>query len=127
MFPKLMTPSTRKPLNDEEGNLQKAIVQHLLLRAPANVIWYHCPNGGLRSKRTASKLKLQGVRAGVPDLCFVLADGRAAYLELKAPKGRLSPSQIAFQEQCAAMEVEHAVSANLDNALAILTAWGAIA
>lgn len=113
-------------MRDDEAKLQAALVQHLKLRAPANVIWYHCPNGGLRSKRGAAKLKAQGVRAGVPDLCFVLADGHAAYMELKAPTGRLSPEQKAFREQCAAMEVEYAVSADLDQCLSILTAWGVL-
>lgn len=111
--------------NDEE-QLQRAIVQHLILRAPANVIWYAVPNGMPSSKRTGARFKSQGMRAGVPDLCFVLSDGHAAYMELKAPTGRLSPEQKAFREQCATMEVEYAVSADLDQCLSILTAWGVL-
>jgi hypothetical protein len=109
-----------------EERLQAAIVQHLHLRAPVNVIWYHPANGGLRSKRTAARMKAQGVVAGVADLAFVLSDGRAAFMELKAPTGRLSPAQKAFQEKCAAMDVEHAVVSDIDTALRILEAWGAI-
>lgn len=112
--------------DNPEERLQISIVEHLRLLAPKNVIWFAVPNGEKRSKRTAGRLKAQGVVAGVFDLAFVLEDGRAAFLELKSEKGRLSPAQIAFSEQCTRMGVEHAVSSNLDNALSILRAWGAI-
>jgi hypothetical protein len=116
------TPRRENP----EERLQAAIVQHLNLRAQSDVIWYHPANGGLRSKRTAARMKSQGVVAGVPDLAFVLPGGSAAFLELKSPTGRLSPAQKAFGEKCEAMGVPYAVSANLDNALAILVAWGVL-
>lgn len=112
--------------NDPEAQMQMAVWQHIVLRKPKNVIAYAVPNGEKRSKRTAGRLKAQGVVAGVADLAFVLSDGRAAFMELKAAGGRLSPAQKAFQDQCAAMEVEHAVCASLDSALSILTAWGVI-
>lgn len=47
------------------------------------------PNGGLRRKATAGKLKAEGVKAGVPDLFLPLPNfsKRLAglYIELKAP------------------------------------------
>ena len=58
---------------------------------------FHVPNGGLRSKATAAKLKAEGVRPGVPDLCVPLA--RCGYhglwVEMKdaGGKGRISPEQ----------------------------------
>lgn len=111
---------------DDEYQLQKAIWQHIMLLKPANVIAYAVPNGEHRSKRTGARLKAMGVVAGVPDFAFVLADGRAAFLELKSSRGRLSPGQKAFADQCLSMEVEYAVSADLDTCLNILTAWGVI-
>lgn len=115
-----------KPRRDPEGELQRALVQYLRLLAPKNVIWYAVPNGVPASKRTGARFKALGVIAGVPDLAFVLSDGRAAFLELKAGAGRMSPEQKAFAERCAAMGVEHAVTNNLDQALAILRAWGVL-
>lgn len=115
-----------KPRDNPEERLQIAIVQHLRIRAPKNVIWFAVPNGEKRSKRTAGRLKAQGVVAGIADLAFVLPDGRAAFMELKAEKGRMSPAQLSFQSQCSEMEVPYAVSANLDQALSILEAWGVL-
>lgn len=49
------------------------------------------PNGGLRSKSAAVKLKVEGVSAGVPDL-FIPA--WRLWVEMKRVKGgRLSPDQ----------------------------------
>jgi len=118
---------TGAPKRDNpEERLQIAIVDHLRILAPKNVIWYAVPNGEKRSKRTDGRLKAQGVVSGIADLAFVLPDGRAAFLELKSGVGRLSPAQKAFQDKCASMEVEYAVSSSLDHALSILSAWGAI-
>lgn len=53
------------------------------------------PNGGFRHAVTAQKLKLEGVRSGVPDLMLpVPANGyHGLFIEMKAEKGRLSPQQ----------------------------------
>jgi hypothetical protein len=65
---------------------------------------YAVANGGMRNIITATRLKAEGVRAGVPDLCLPVArqGWHALYIELKAPKvpgstkraGRLSPAQV---------------------------------
>lgn len=54
------------------------------------------PNGGARSKAAAGKLKAEGVKPGVPDLCLPVARGgfHGLYLEMKRTKGgTLSPEQ----------------------------------
>lgn len=58
-------------------------------------LFFHIPNGGMRSKATAGKLKAEGVRAGVPDYLLAVPRGPYAglFLELKAKEGRLSPAQ----------------------------------
>lgn len=64
------------------------------------------PNGGRRDARTAASLKMEGVRAGVPDLFFAHPT-RSAYglfLEMKKEKGgRVSPDQ---KEQMEALSNE---------------------
>lgn len=122
----LMAWREKAPRRDPEGELQRAIVQHLKLLAPANVIWAHIPNGEHRSKRTGARLKALGVQKGMPDLMFVLADGRAAFMELKAKAGRLSPDQKAFAEKCNLLDIEYLVTSDLDQALSVLRAWGAL-
>ena len=53
------------------------------------------PNGGLRDVITASKLKAEGVRPGIPDLMLARpVDGNCGlYIEMKAGKGRTSDDQ----------------------------------
>jgi hypothetical protein len=56
---------------------------------------YAIPNGGHRHKAVAAKLKAEGVKAGVPDICLPVARGEyhALYIELKAGKNKPTPSQ----------------------------------
>jgi hypothetical protein len=78
--------------------------QYLLARwLDANkVAWCHVPNGGYRNKVTASLLKRQGVKRGVPDiLIFDAPAGRCGIaVELKRQTGgRVSPSQAIWHER----------------------------
>ena len=56
---------------------------------------YHIPNGGLRSKATAARLKAAGVKSGVPDLCFPVPRGNfhGLYIELKYGKNKTTLQQ----------------------------------
>lgn len=59
------------------------------------------PNGGLRSKSEAGRMKAAGVRAGVPDMLLPVARGdcHGLYIELKRRQGgRVSPEQVAWME-----------------------------
>lgn len=62
---------------------------------PELALMYAVPNGGKRDPVTAAKLKQEGVKPGVPDVCLPVPRGgwAALYLEMKAPNGRLSPDQ----------------------------------
>jgi len=56
----------------------------------------HVPNGGKRNAREAARLKAQGTKAGVPDLCLPVPRGgkHGLWIELKAPEnGRVSVDQ----------------------------------
>ena len=50
---------------------------------------YHIPNGGSRNRIEAHNLKLEGVKAGVPDICLPVpcGDYHGLYIELKRTKG----------------------------------------
>lgn len=56
---------------------------------------FHVPNGGARGKSTGARLKLEGVKAGVPDLCLPVPSRgyHGLWIELKAEGGRTSPAQ----------------------------------
>jgi hypothetical protein len=60
------------------------------------------PNGGARHKAVAGKLRAEGVKAGVPDLCLPVAVGpfHGLFLEMKRRRnGRLSVEQRAWAEK----------------------------
>tara|TARA_B100000959_G_C14763779_1_gene534487 strand:- start:231 stop:596 length:366 start_codon:yes stop_codon:yes gene_type:complete len=81
-------------VRNDEHDVQKAICHYLDIR---KVCYWAVPNGGNRSKREASRLKAEGVKAGVPDIT-VVHDGMYYGLEVKkpatrTPKGYLSKAQ----------------------------------
>ena len=59
-------------------------------RDPRLELLHAIPNGGNRAIHVAKRLKDEGVKAGVPDLCLPVKSGKFSglYLELKAQKGR---------------------------------------
>src|SRR6516164_3376705 len=109
--------------NRSEDAIQRAIIRHLETRAAPNTFWFHVPNGGYRRPAEAKILKSLGVVRGTPDLCFV-KDGRAYFLELKAPGRPLSPAQeevLIKPRDCGAIATH---AHGLDQALAWLQARG---
>ena len=81
------------PTEDQE---QAAVAKFLDL---LGVTWCHVPNGGFRNKATAARLKIMGVKAGVPDIFIftpppMFPNSNGVAIELKRVKGgTLSPEQ----------------------------------
>lgn len=69
-------------MRNEESQVQKAICQYLDMR---KVFYFAVPNGGKRNKVTASIMKAEGVKAGIPDIC-IIHEGMVYFLEVKKPK-----------------------------------------
>lgn len=68
-------------------------------RYPQLALLYHVPNGGQRNKVTAARLKAEGVKSGVPDICLPHASRtyHGLYIELKrVRRGSVSPEQSAW-------------------------------
>lgn len=81
-----------------EHTQQRALFEWLLVcerACPELELAYAVPNGGLRAKAVAGKLKAEGVKAGVPDVCLPLQAGDfgALYVEMKAKDGKTSADQ----------------------------------
>lgn len=101
---------------------------HLNLR---NVVFWHTPNEGKRSKWTAGDLKAQGMISGVADFVF-LWDGRCGCIELKSPKAykmknhNLSDAQMDFADWCKGSNVPFAVCCSLEQVQDTLKQWGAL-
>jgi hypothetical protein len=78
-----------------EDQIQQKLVELLENFCRPDVTWFAVPNGGWRSKKTATRLKATGVRPGVPDI-IVLARGHMHGIELKREAGRTTKTQDAF-------------------------------
>lgn len=92
----MMTNTTKH--NHPEADEQQKIFQWAYYargRYPELELLYHIPNGGSRNKIEAANLKKQGVKAGVPDLCFPVARGgyHGLYIELKCGRNKPSDNQ----------------------------------
>lgn len=60
-----------------------------------DVIAFAIPNGGLRSKATAGKLRAEGVKPGVPDIMLAepLGAWPGLFVEMKSKRGVVSDAQ----------------------------------
>jgi len=117
---RVLTPQGRD-LN-AEARIQAAVVAWARLVAPEAIV-FAIPNGGLRSKPEAARLKWTGVLAGVPDLAVVVDGGKLFFLEVKAPGGSLSADQRAFRDLCATLNIPFAIARSIDGARAAFRAW----
>jgi hypothetical protein len=106
-----------------EQEIQKALFQHLAVRAASTVFAFHPANGGGRSRVEGAILKGMGVKAGVPDI-IAIKNGQCYALELKASGGRLTPVQRDAHAALVAAGATVAVAYGIDDALARLEAWG---
>ena len=81
--------------HDEQVSLFQ-LAAHMSGKYPELRLMHTIPNGGLRNPVVASKLKAEGVKAGVPDIFLPEARGgyHGLYIEMKRIKGgRLSTEQ----------------------------------
>ena len=68
---------------------------YLVKQHPELALLYHIPNGGHRHRTTAIRLKAEGVKSGVPDVCLPVARGgfHGLYIEMKAGKNKPTDNQ----------------------------------
>lgn len=81
-----------------EADEQKALIEWAAWASgkhPELELLYHIPNGGSRHPAEAVRLKEQGVKAGVPDLCLPVPKNcfHGLFIEMKYGNGRLSDKQ----------------------------------
>ena len=105
-----------------EYDLHCQVVAWLAVAMPLGSIWHHSPNEGRHNVQYRSKQKAMGMRPGWPDLQLVvpfshnLSGQREAdiYIELKAPKGRVSAVQQEVIDQLLAAHRHVSVCRSVD-------------
>lgn len=89
---------------------------------------YHIPNEARRSPVTAARLKAEGLRPGVPDLCIPVARGRyhSLYIEMKAPGGKPTEEQVGWIQRLRSEGMCAYVCYGAENAIALVGRYMAL-
>lgn len=122
-------PTLPIPTESEEQQAVMEWTEAASGRWPELRLIYHIPNESLRSMATGGRLRAEGLKSGVPDLCLPVARAgyHGLYIEMKRTKGgRTSPEQ---KEWLAALEAEGyqtALCRGADAAIEIITDYLAL-
>jgi hypothetical protein len=122
-------------MSESEDALAKSVAKLLQRTLDPRVVWWHTPNGGVRSLAEAAKFKAMGVRAGVADLIFfwpgsIIFGGSklqvqmSLAIELKTSTGRQSAAQEQFQEDWQATGGRYVIARSLGGVINILRIHG---
>lgn len=99
----MITPEQLAKSGSESGNQQALLcwAQQNIKQYPELKWFFAIPNGGFRDIKTAGKLKAEGVKRGVPDLCLLVkrANFAALWIELKRPKSNKKRAGVVQDEQ----------------------------
>jgi hypothetical protein len=109
-----------------EHRIQVALFDYLALALKPELEARAVPNGEKRHISVAARLKAEGVRRGTPDIFVCLPQGRIGWLEMKAPKGVLSPDQKHFRDKVLALGHFWGLARTVDEAIEHLTEWDAL-
>jgi len=107
----------------KEDQEQATFVQFLEQKGE---LFYHVPNGGFRHPREGVKLKKQGVKAGVPDICIcAMRKGFGGlYIEFKRRKKSIvSERQKEWIENLRQAGYKAEIAAGYDEAVKIYTSY----
>lgn len=124
--PSLGTRGISQPSEHDE---QASLFREAMLRGRTDQRWallLAIPNGGMRSKATAGRLKAEGVRAGVPDLFLPVPVGKwhGLWVEMKVRKGgRILPEQANWIAWLRAMGYRVEVCPGADSAVRAISRY----
>lgn len=110
-------------MKQDESKLQIEVFKFLDLALPSDYRAFAIPNGGLRNKITAARMKREGVKAGVPDIQIITKSGAAALIELKTKTGSLNKAQKEWADWFGRNAVPYACCRDVGEVQAALLDW----
>ena len=116
--------SKPKTLQRPEARLQKNLVSLLKLTLRDDVMMFATFNE-YKGKRAMKDRKERGLLPGLSDMVFVI-EGRAHFLELKAPGKDQNDNQVKFEASCDVLSLPYRVTDDINEAIEILGKWGAL-
>jgi hypothetical protein len=109
-----------------EHKLQVMLLDYLERAARKDCYWFAIPNQANRGIMNAVRMKAEGLRSGIADICIMLPEGKACWLEMKKPGGSLSAPQKVFRYRCEQLGHPWAMARSLDEAIPHLREWGVL-
>lgn len=106
-----------------EDDVEKQIRDYLLIALLPGVEHFHVPNGAKLGARQVWQMKAAGMKAGIPDRCF-LYQGRAYFIEVKKPGGVLSDSQRVMFPKIRTVGCPVEICRSVEDVERALVAWG---
>jgi hypothetical protein len=118
----------RRVIKPTEHVLQTRLLNILAYTARPDTYHFAIPNAGQRSYHVAAKMKAEGLRSGVSDLCFMLPadEGYVGWLEMKKHDGSLSIAQHGFRAICERLGHRWAMARSVEEAFDIVGGWGVL-
>jgi hypothetical protein len=103
-----------------EHELQKAVAKYLDY---IKVLWWATPNGGHRHIGTARKLKQEGVKSGVPDICIAEPKGtyNGLFIELKVGKNKVTDNQFVMLAELNKRGYQTAICYSFDEVVKVVS------
>jgi hypothetical protein len=113
----------RAPRKSPEHDAQVTLFRdHIWPYLVPGAVAFAIPNGGHRAKKVAAEMRDEGLTPGAPDI-FAIHAGQTYFLEMKAPRGSLSPEQIDMMARLEAAGAICAVAKGLEAAIRQLETW----
>ena len=100
---------TKIPL---EKDIQLAVCQYLELKK--RFFWRQNTAPTFDVTRQVFRAMPKYALKGVPDIIVVTDGGFVVFLEIKRPRGKQSPEQVAFEERCKKLGAEYHVITSVD-------------
>lgn len=92
---------------------------------PELLLLFAIPNGGFRHPATAARLKAEGVKPGVPDVCLPVPRGEfhGLFIEMKAGRNKPTISQVAWHRLLSQQGYRVAVCYSMDAAIEVIEGY----